>query len=534
MTSLDAYGSPGGSAVSKERPPRTSKTSTDSGERPSQSFHLTPAERSLGRALKDCFRKTYPWLVNDRIQGNDLSKMRGNNFSFQVPIGTTTASKPIPSANTGKFRYAAPGRFLKENFELATRVPFGQKGIIESDTRRVSGIQAIRAALDCGYGHRIKWSAHLVLNPHEIEGLISYLTMRLRMAAACVEITYGEKWMPASFFATVEQAEKTCLSFILGGIGTRLAAKYWIGANGEKVKSFLHAGIIARGVGNLSALFSLNSKSEKSPDFLCESSSGLWHIFESKGGQDSGRPARLVEGLAQLARAPQVGWINSIQTPASCVCVHTSVDAGRPFKVVAVDPPGDEDTAFEGSDESTNRKPPVELIKSVCGLLLMLEAIAQFRALVEPNGQRFKEHPLWEDAGATSFRGVVVGIPRVYFHLENEVRFRLAAYLSLQDLLIVNRKFINDGAVDTVWLQNLRGDWLLGAMAGHWAGLYDLLITLQPNDILPRCAEYFELDSLFREIEKATHLEDGRPHMKTASGLRLYQRPLEDTTVRER
>jgi hypothetical protein len=369
----------------------------------------------------------------------------GNQFEYFIPkrvrtaAGTLERVKPAvtPAAGSTPPKYPQPAKFIKDHFEATTSAPFGKNGTLPS-SQVIQDIQVVRAALECGYGPRSKWTSALAMQPHEATGLASYLILRLQTITSCIESDASGAKVPRSFYTRVESSEKLALSFIVGGIGTYLAARQWLEAGGQKVSAFLHAGIYSKAINGAAPPVPFAPGSGKMPDYLVASTSGDWHVFESKGGLAGSRWARIVEGLAQLQGLPKLGWAGTPAVQAqTCVCVHTSVDCGRKLHVTAVDPPGDGTPEGPAPTDAPSDGPPkLLLIEGVCKLLLLLETLEQFRALADdliplPDAQA----PAWKMATSSHFGGLLVGVPKRYIRREDEVRRRLAVFLAITEVL---------------------------------------------------------------------------------------------------
>jgi hypothetical protein len=324
--------------------------------------------------------------------------------------------------------YLAPKAFIESNFRPTKTANFGSYGLLGGPYFVVRRTQVVRAALEGGYGRQNRWSADLVLNKSESDDLARYLMQRLEMVSTCFQMGRHRTREIRSFYKRVEASEKTALSFIVGGMGAFLAAERWLAAGGQSVKSFLHVGIYTKALSSAASAIAFKSAGTKVPDYLAEASSGEWHVFESKGGHLVGRWARLCEGLEQLEHVPKVGWAGGAVADAqTCVCVHTSVDPGKALRVMAVDPPADGSQAglHEGEPEAD-----LSLVRGVCRLLVVLETLEQFRALIdEDETDRLSQSNEELRVGKSSlFRGLVVGLPDTFLALEDKVRQALAAF----------------------------------------------------------------------------------------------------------
>lgn len=465
----------------------------------------------------------------------------GNAFDYYIPTPgkggaklSTTKPTPVPTASSagGKPKYVKPRKFIKDHFMLARAAPFGTKGALGGNHIVIQDIQIVRAALECGYGRRSKWTSALALRPQEATGLANYLLMRLQMVTACIQADTNQAKVPRSFYARVETSEKVALSFILGGIGTYLAARRWLGAGGDSVKVFLHAGIYAKGINKAPPLVSFSPASGKSPDYLVESTQGHWHVFESKGGHARGRWARIVEGLLQLDNLPGVAWAGKVPQPATtCVCVHTSVDPGRTLHMTAVDPPSQISTV-EGNQ-------PLVLIEGVCKLLLLLEAVEQYRALAD--GIPEDGVPTvkgWKLATSSQFGGLIVGIPPRYLSHECDVRQRLAVYLAVREVIadpsFEKPKNNARNSLAQLFSERLGSQSLgEGALPVPQRWLQRKLIRIANDfgheDFLHRCAKHLKLDQVSLRLmpsanqELVVHLTQNLPFALTSGGMFLRQ-----------
>lgn len=267
--------------------------------------------------------------------------IKGNIFEFYVP--KIHGAKPRPKLVTDKkdptkkvYDKSKPANFLKNSFKKTTNVPFGS-GSKTNLSARYPALplpQIVHAALECGYGRTGMWSSHLLLNNKESLELASYLLKRLLMVASCIKVDKDDAYFTQEFYSKIEPSEKVAISFIAGGIGSFIAAYHWLAAAGEKINVMLHTSIYTKGLSPFVKTNPLTTK--KSPDYLIESDSGKWHIFESKGGTDAGRHKRIQEGLLQLGAITHLAWASPILTLKQVqtnVCTHTCIDAGSRLKV---------------------------------------------------------------------------------------------------------------------------------------------------------------------------------------------------------
>lgn len=472
----------------------------------------------------------------------------GNVFEYYVPktpkahastaTGTATKVKPAPTTPTtstaGKTKHPKPGKFIKDNFERTDKANFGTSGPLGGTSYVIQDIEVIRAALECGYGRRSNWTAALALNPHEATDLARYLLLRLQMVTSCLHFDGNQAKLPRSFYSRVEASEKVALSFIVGSIGTYLAARRWLRAGGDSVEVFLHVGIYTKAINGAAPLVTFPSTSGKAPDYLVASRNGDWHIFESKGGKANGRWARIVEGLVQLANLPPVGWAGKSASQATtCVCVHTSVDPNRTLHVTAVDPPGD---GMAGPDRQS-----LMVLEGVCKLLLLLETLEQYRALVDniaPRGDQGVASADWTIGTSSQFGGLIVGVPTRYLRREFAVRRRLAVFLAIGEVVgrpafdkakedkgavlidLVERELSTHVPADKPWVIHPR---LLRRIVNR------IVSHLGKEDFLSCCSDQLELNRLALQlmpVDKENvflRLTQNLPYLVTSGGMLLQR-----------
>lgn len=248
---------------------------------------------------------------------------KGNIFEFYVP--KRGRSKPRPKQVPDKkdptkkvYDKSEPARFLKRSFKKTNKVPFGKgpKKNLRTRYRALPMPLIVQAALECGYGRTGMWSSALLLSTKESLELASYLLKRLLMVASCIKVDNNDAYFTKEFYLKIEPSEKVAISFIAGGIGSFITAYHWLAAAGEKIDVMLHTSIYAKGSCPLLKTTPLTT--QKSPDYLIESNSGEWHIFESKGGTYAGRHKRIQEGLLQLGAITHLAWASSSSPQSRC------------------------------------------------------------------------------------------------------------------------------------------------------------------------------------------------------------------------
>lgn len=348
--------------------------------------------------------------------------IKGNIFEYYVP--KIHGVKPRPKQVSDKkdptkkvYDKSKPASFLKKSFTKTTNVPFG-KGSKKNLSERYPALllpQIVHAALECGYGRTGMWSSHLILNHKESLELASYLLKRLLMVASCIKVDKNEAYFTQEFYSKIEPSEKVAISFIAGGIGSFIAAYHWLAAADEKINVMLHTSIYTKALSLSVKTNPLTTK--KSPDYLIESDSGEWHVFESKGGTDAGRNKRIQEGLLQLGAITQLAWNSSslsLKQVQTNVCTHTCIDAGSLLKVLAYDPPS----------ENTEEEKIIILDEAVCKLLKIVESLDQFHVL----SAEVSTEDGWEWKTVPQIKNLRVALPSQYFDLEEKLRTRLGLY----------------------------------------------------------------------------------------------------------
>lgn len=352
---------------------------------------------------------------------------KGNALRYYVPaVKNTKPAPPVPA--TGAKKTVKAFQFFKAKFKEVRRSPFGPMSPLPA-RKVMRDIEVIQAALECGYGKRVDWTAMLVLNSKEAQELTNYLVARLGMLLACIRVDGKDARALREFYKKMESSEKTAISFLAGSIGAYIAARLWLKAAGERMEAFLHVGIYTKSIAGNASLVSYFSAANKWPDYLVKSASGQWHVFESKGGAKRSRWQRLAEGLHQLQGMPHIGWAGQPAVPAtSVVCVHTSVDAGKDMQLTVVDPPPD--------DTLPSERQPLEIIAPVVTLMKFLETVQQFRSLTDTAvDSQVDGSDVWVEQDSRQFQGVRIGLPRKFLLHEEKIRVQLGLFIAVRDAL---------------------------------------------------------------------------------------------------
>lgn len=365
-----------------------------------------------------------------------VTPLIGNSFIYFSPKSSSSQTSHVKTAGkNGLLYYKKPFLFINTNFKEITKLTLHLTGSLPAQSV-LRGVDVIRAALEGGYGRHHLWTSNLAVKPGEASDLARYLLSRLALVTSCLQRDKNNTLAIRAAYAHVETSEKAALSFIIGGLGSYIAAQQWLKAGGDGLDLFLHAGIYTRAVNGAGPPVHFSPSLKKSPDYLVYTNKKDWHVFESKGGSVDERWLRIVQGLTQLAHLRQIFWIGK-EFPKSvktAVCVHTSVDANEALKITIVDPPGENEEAAEGA---------VGLIESVCKLLLVLESIDQFRGLVgglQTNKVNYGE-TVWLLSDSEIFREFIVGIPSRYFDAEWKIRRRVGIYLSAAEAFTASESF---------------------------------------------------------------------------------------------
>lgn len=359
-------------------------------------------------------------------KGNTISNAAalGNKFSFFYP--KRPGSKPWPvkvksKSDPNKLVYRKPAEFLKLSFDQILESKFGTGGDLQLKYQALSGSQIVRAALECGYGRKGMWNSKLMFSPAESKDLAAYLMKRLLMVVSCVKLDINNAYVVQGFYSKIEPSEKVAISFIIGGMGSYVAAKHWLNAAGQHISKMLHTSIYT--TAEIPGVKTNPTGTAKSPDYLILSSSNEWHVFESKGGTHSGRYKRIQEGLLQLGHITNVGWSGEPQTPVvTNVCTHVSIDGGKKLEVLAYDPPGEKEM-----------QTAVTLDKAVCYLLTITESLDQFHAV----NNKPEDQGYWTFKELHTGSGLRIAIPKKYLLLEPQMRIKLGLFMLVSEFVTV-------------------------------------------------------------------------------------------------
>ncbi|MGX5107477.1 hypothetical protein ACWKYD_01575 [Enterobacter cloacae] len=283
-------------------------------------------------------------------------------------------------------------------------------------------LYATPGALECGYSQCIDWTGEAILNENIYKSIGLYTCARLKLAGSCVVISKNKAFKMRKFYQCIEASEKSTISFILGGFFCYQSAMYWLNSRSEKIKYFIHAGLVKKA----SLQFYPDKGKKKMPDYLIETKAGIWHVFESKGGEHTSRWQRIEEGVAQLDSVTHIvrkgGKPEKIIT---FVCSHTSIDAGNEISINVIDPVPD-------------HAQPLIINPDVCILLSKLTLISLYDTLSAIETSRKYEIEGMDDwvfVHAPEYDDVQFGIPKMYLEFKDEIKSSLGIYLALKEVI---------------------------------------------------------------------------------------------------
>lgn len=317
-------------------------------------------------------------------------------------------------------------------------VPFALKDdmlYLEEKLIAETRLYAMPGALECGYSQNINWTADGILNKNIYKLIGFYTCARLKLAGSCVMISKNKAFKIRSFYQCIEASEKSTISFILGGFFCYQSAIYWLNSRREQMKYFIHAGLVKKA----SLQFYPDMSKKKMPDYLIETQTGIWHVFESKGGEHTSRWQRIEEGVAQLDCVTQIvrkgGKPEDIIT---FVCSHTSIDAGNEISINVVDPVPD-------------HAQPLIINPDVCFLLSKVTLISLFDTLSAiETSRKYEIEGIydWVFVHAPEYDDVQFGIPKLYLALKTKLKLRLGIYLLVKE--VIDAKLIKNVETDCV------------------------------------------------------------------------------------
>jgi hypothetical protein len=199
----------------------------------------------------------------------------------------------------------------------------------------------------------------------------------------------------------------------------------------------------------------------------------------------------------------------------TCVCVHTSVDPGKELRVMAVDPPADGSQAglHEGEPEAD-----LSLVRGICRLLVFLETIEQFRALIgESDTDAFGAQSQALRLGKSSlFEGLVVGLPNRLFELEDEVRQALAAFFVIFEAVVESdgAEAVQGALLPTVRREERKRRSTRTELPFTSVKLDELVSSVLDeegaDDFLLRCSERLGIEEVAQQLEPKFDVELAR------------------------
>jgi hypothetical protein len=432
------------------------------------------------------------------------------------PLVFPTIPAPLPGStapSSPPFPYPSPHNFIKTNFVVTNRSPFGNNNCPDLPASSfIREVDVICAALGAGYGKQLTLSSYAVLKGSPAaKALRRYLGYRLETLVACLDYS-GATITPKPFFKFIETTEKAALSFVIGCIGTHVAARLWMVAGGVRMTKFLHSGIYTQSATVLpSALVKLSKivPKGKIPDFLVQDSNHGWHVFESKGGAANNRWKQIVAGLKQLENVTNIKLASAwgpVQKPKTAVCVHTVLANAQPLSITLVDPPGVPNKRVpDAAQPDAPKGLSITLVPGVSELLTVLEAIEWFHGLEDGAvdiSPAHREARLWVFKGTSAFHGVILGLPCALLDCEDELRLKVALYLALQESLEVS---VGEATNDE---QHTSGVALPPNKSSFVAILTKVMDNFPPMDTA--LAEKYNPSSIYESISNALLSPGGR------------------------
>ncbi|AVG78910.1 hypothetical protein [Pantoea ananatis] len=390
--------------------------------------------------------------------------------------------------------------------------PIDGRDLLEKNHIAENEFHLIKELLECGYGQCAKWDSYRVLDIKLAEKIHKIIMKRLDFTAECVLINDVKAYEVQEAYGILESAEKTNISFTLGGVFSYLAAKNWVRSYGDQLQSFLHVNIYKN------SIMEIDTNGTHNPDYIVETKGGEWHIFESKGGGFTTRWTRLQEGLEQVGAITKVGWCeNSKKTVLSHVCTFASIDAQKAIGIIVIDPEPKIDKSLI-------------INKAICRLIEKLMAIDKYTFFSnESEPLNIKGMEGWSFVHATHFDDVEIGLPKKYFDFEKELRGNLGVYLALREILEnYSYKNIMSGSEILRLLNDRLIDFSLARRPLNNLKTYEKF-DFRWNEILSSFFKLLEIDvlsSLYENIDK--ELSDRLTHqMKshlTQSGMLVRQK----------
>lgn len=345
------------------------------------------------------------------------------SFPTKVLSGSPPKSNWVPRAK----------KFITENFDVSPRVPFALGPYRPVPTAlNIHRSHLLGACILAGYGRHGSWIGTLFKNSNDCADLRGFLIHRFKLLNTCLDFRGGSVRLKA-FHSIVEPSDKNGLSFMLGTMGTYLAARQWLRAADRHIVAFLHTNIFTAALAvSPHALVNLTRSGRKLPDFLVKDSAGEWHVYESKGGVKRQRWSRLVEGLIQLDCISAVGnaSVGPPPAPSSKVCVHTVVDSTNPIGIIAVDPPSGPDGPIPDEPPSNPESFSLPLAEGVGELSAIFDSIKWFETVRGPVEKI--EVEFGQAKVPVSLRGaphdIVVGLATPLLERSNLIAVLLAFY----------------------------------------------------------------------------------------------------------
>ena len=191
----------------------------------------------------------------------------------------------------------------------------------------VRDIEVIQAALECGYGKRVDWTAMLVLNSTEAQELTNYLVARLGMLLACIRVDSKDARALREFYKKMESSEKTATSFLAGSIGAYIAARLWLKAVGERMEAFLHVGIYTKSIAGNASLVSYFSAAKNGQTTWLSPHRGSGMCLRARAVLSEVAGSVLRRACISFKECPTLGGRDNLQFPQLqlSACIRVSM-----------------------------------------------------------------------------------------------------------------------------------------------------------------------------------------------------------------
>lgn len=186
----------------------------------------------------------------------------------------------------------------------------------------LSEADLVHANLEVGYGRWEKLADMSILSSSQVRELHDHIKKRGDWLFSGLDFKHGCISLKG-FKSITETSDQATESYYFGMIFGYIALRCWL-PPGSEIRRVLHVSIYSKGalikIGNQ---VRFDQVGEKSPDLLCQDSSGQWHFVEAKGGEKKYRLAAVNKALEQLDGISNIRDHASglaEEEPRSCIC----------------------------------------------------------------------------------------------------------------------------------------------------------------------------------------------------------------------